>query len=60
MMVAALTLLSACAATGASETERAICRELRRDLPTYSTQDTPETLASAARFLDVFEAVCPQ
>lgn len=54
----ALTLLSACAVPTASETERAICRELRRDLPTYSAQDTADTLAAGARFIDVFNAVC--
>jgi hypothetical protein len=37
-----------------------ICRELERDLPTYSKKDTPETLESGARFLDVFYAVCGQ
>lgn len=53
-----VTLLTGCAAMGSSETERTICRELRRDLPSYSSQDTPETLEIGARFLDVFEAVC--
>jgi hypothetical protein len=43
---------------GGSVTEGTICRELRRDLPTYSKDDTPETLASGAQFLDVFGAVC--
>ena len=56
-MMAAL-LLSGCMTTGNSETERSICRELRRDLPTYSTRDTEETLRSGADFLDVFKAVC--
>jgi len=51
-------LLSACGATSASETSRTICRELARDLPTYSTKDTPETLESGARFLDVYHAIC--
>ena len=59
MMLATLTLLSACARLDASETERAICRELRADLPTWSTKDTPETLDSGARFVSVFDAVCP-
>lgn len=54
----ALTLLTACARVGASETERTICRELRRDLPTFSADDTAETLAAGARFIDVFDAVC--
>jgi hypothetical protein len=51
-------LLTACASTGGSETERTICRELRADLPTYSRRDTPETLESGARFVGTFEAVC--
>lgn len=29
-----------------------------RDLPTYSQSDTPETLETGARFMDVFDAVC--
>ena len=55
-----LPLLSACAGTSALETSRTICRELARDLPTYSTKDTPETLESGARFIDIYNAVCPQ
>ena len=58
--ILAAILLSGCANVGGSETERTICRELRRDLPTYSTQDTPETLKAGADFLDVFEAICPE
>jgi hypothetical protein len=27
-------------------------------LPTYSVKDTPETLESGAKFIDVFYAVC--
>jgi hypothetical protein len=59
MLVTSIAMLSGCASTGVSETDRTICRELRMDLPSFSTRDTPETLAEAARFLDVFEAVCP-
>ena len=51
-------LLSGCGVTAISETERSICRELARDLPTYSREDTAETIAAGARFLDVFHAVC--
>lgn len=58
LMVIMFPLLSGCASTNGSETSRVICRELARDLPTYSIQDTPETLESGARFMDVFEAVC--
>ena len=54
----AVTLLSACAPVAGSATSDAICRELRRDLPTYSTRDTAETLEAGARFVGVFDAVC--
>jgi hypothetical protein len=57
LMMAAI-LLSGCATPGGSETERTICRELRLSLPSWSSRDTPETLAAGARFIAVFEAVC--
>lgn len=53
-------LLTGCAGTTGSETSRSICRELSRDLPTYSIDDTAETLLAGARFMDVFVAVCGQ
>lgn len=59
----AVILSSGCAATSGSattETERALCRELARDLPSYSRADTPETLESGGRFLDVFAGVCAE
>lgn len=62
LLLATLTtpiLLPSCGDVGASETESVLCREIRTDLPTYSVRDTPETLASGARFLSVFESVCP-
>lgn len=59
MLAMSAAALTGCASVPAgSGTERTVCRELRADLPTYSTADTAETLASGARFLDVFEAVC--
>jgi hypothetical protein len=58
MMLGLGMLLTGCTMPIASATETAICRELRRDLPTYSRQDTPDTLASGARFVEVFNAVC--
>jgi hypothetical protein len=58
LMVTISLLLSACAVPSGSETSRTFCRELERDLPTYSVKDTPETLESGARFIDVFNAVC--
>lgn len=51
-------LLPSCAGPGASGTEQAICRELRTDLPSYSTKDTTETLQSGARFIRTFDAIC--
>lgn len=60
IVVSTTILLVSCASVNGSETSRSICRELERDLPTYSTKDTPETLESGARFLDVFYAVCGQ
>ena len=56
--LAMLTLTSACAATGGSETEAAICDELSASLPTWSRRDTEQSKAEGAAFLDVFEAVC--
>ena len=58
MTLGLLMMLSGCANLTGSETSATICRELARDLPTYSRSDTPETLASGARFVAVFEAVC--
>ena len=58
MMLAMLTALSGCGLAAGSATDTA-CRELRRDLPTYSSRDTQETLDAGARFIGVFEAVCP-
>jgi hypothetical protein len=61
MLVMSMATLSGCAATGVSgPTEQTVCRELRADLPSFSSRDTPETLAGGARFMDVFEAVCPR
>lgn len=60
LMGITLPLLSGCGATNQLETSRTICRELARDLPTYSVKDTPETLESGARFIDIYNAVCPQ
>lgn len=59
MMTLALIPLAACVKPGGSETERSICRELRRDLPTWSRSDTVESLTSGARFVAVFDAICP-
>jgi hypothetical protein len=44
--------------TAHSATSDTICRELRRDLPTSSTQDTERSKAENADFRDVFKAVC--
>jgi hypothetical protein len=58
LMMVALALLTGCQPLAGSATEATICRELRADLPTYSRADTPDTLASGARFVAVFQAVC--
>lgn len=58
LVMLALTLTSACATTGGSETERAICDELRASLPSWSGGDTVQSRTEGADFLDVFEAVC--
>jgi post-segregation antitoxin (ccd killing protein) len=59
-LISLALILSACSAnTGGSATETTICRELRRALPDWSSRDTAETLASGARFMTVFGAVCP-
>lgn len=58
MGLGVLTLTSGCAITGGSETEAAICDELRASLPTWSRRDTEKSKAEGAAFLDVFEAVC--
>ena len=51
-------LLVSCASVNGSETFRTVCRELAMDLPSYSVKDTPETLKSGARFIEVYYAVC--
>jgi len=56
--VITLPLLNGCQNLRSSETSRAICRELERDLPTYSVKDTPQTLESGAKFIELFNAVC--
>ena len=56
--LAMLTLTSGCGSTGGSETEAAICDELRASLPSWSRRDTEQSKAEGAAFLDVFEAVC--
>lgn len=70
LLTLSLTLLSGCGALAAfgtdpepapvvTESERTLCRELRADLPTWSAEDTPETLADGSRFIEVFEGLCP-
>jgi|GEM_PF-2329629 len=58
LMLGAVMLSASCTMQGGSETERSICRELRADLPSYSRQDTAQTLEEAARFQLVFSGVC--
>ena len=58
MLLTLAALTSACATPGGSETERAICRELRAALPTWSARDTAQSKDEGARFVAVFEAAC--
>ena len=58
MVIAALSI-SACETSTGSATEHTICRELGRELPTYSPQDTDDTKSQGVRFLTVYRAVCP-
>lgn len=44
--------------SGTTETERAMCRELQRDLPTYSARDTEATKEAGVGFLTTFRAIC--
>lgn len=59
MLTASATLLASCASVGGSVTEATICAELRADLPSWSSQDTPQSVAEGARFVATFEALCP-
>ena len=43
---------------GAGPVSDATCDALDQYLPTWSADDTEETLASGDRFLDVYEEVC--
>ena len=49
-------LLAGCSAAG--HVPNATCDALDPYLPTWSDADTEETLKAAARFLDVYAAVC--
>lgn len=43
---------------GSGMTERTICRELHRELPSYSAADTDQTVTDGADFLLRFQAAC--
>ena len=55
-----MALMSGCASMGGSVTERALCDELRRDLPSWSRADTAQSRREGADFLDTFAAACPR
>ena len=61
-MLIPVLLTSGCdqKAVFATETEATICRELRVDLPTYSSRDTEESKTIGDRYLTRFNAVCPE
>lgn len=54
-----VALMTGCTSMGGSVTERTICTELRRDLPTWSTQDTEQSKRQGADFIETFNAICP-
>ena len=56
--ILSLTLTTSCAVSGGYET-KAVCAELRADLPTYSRADTLQSRTVGARFLTTFAAICP-
>ena len=55
----AVTLISGCGTSVGFATSQAICNELRVDLPTYSSHDTPQSKAEGLKFGNTFNAVCP-
>ena len=58
MVILALST-TGCGSTNVSATEEAICGVLGAHLPTWSTQDTEQSKREGAKFLDVFDEVCP-
>jgi hypothetical protein len=44
--------------TGPSETEAALCRELRAGLPTFEDGDSRRTKIEVAGFRDLFDKIC--
>ena len=62
LMATLAMLMSSCGvsvASGTTETEATICRELASELPSYSLADTIETKRQGVRFLTAFKAICP-
>jgi len=57
-LAACLALLGACSPTPPPAPSKAVCDALRASLPTWSPQDTERTKEEAARFLEVWDAVC--
>ena len=55
--VVSALLLTACAPPPPAPAH-AVCDALRQALPTWSRKDTEQSREEAARFLDVWEAVC--
>ena len=64
--LAVMMLTTACGRMGGSETdtpvasvsERTVCAELARRLPSWSRDDTEQSRIEGARFIDTFHAVC--
>jgi len=57
-VAACLALLAGCTPTPPPAPSGAVCGALRPALPTWSPQDTAQSKEDAARFLEVWKAVC--
>ena len=53
-----LPILTACSQPPGDYATRAVCTELRADLPSWSRADTAQSRAEGARFVTTFAAVC--
>ena len=61
MLMLLIILTTSCASTtgGGTRTEEQLCTELRRALPTWAAGDTERSRREGARFLTVFDSLCP-
>ena len=56
--IIALAFLPGCFGGPVAPPESAVCDALEPHLPTWSREDTDESVREGAAFLSVFEAVC--